>query len=388
MTPSGWPPRAAYGSRTLFGDRYEKTLFRRLSPLCPLNPLNTSLHVFFSINIYKMSQTPKRRLLTGPNNEDLAAKREAFNSGPCWAKLLVSDKVAGSVIGKGGTVISDLEKATTTIIKLSPGRTYFPGTQERLIVISGELSHVQEAVKLIADKVSVITVADTSNDAAIAHGGPPMDQDVTMKLVVPNSAVSCIIGRGGEVVRDINKTTGALIRASERFAAIHERIVQISGSPSEVVSAANEVVKRIQADRNLKEHLNVVYSVNADVGGLASPPSSPSPHVGAPAVMFEQATGGAGMGVGVLSFPCSIGFEVEDAVVTGIMGKGGVVLQRVAGQTGATVTISGLSGDKRHMMRTVRISGTLAAVQQAHLMVMRHIYEFSRLREPFHLLQT
>jgi RNA-binding protein Nova len=317
--------------------------------------------------------------MTGPNNEDLTAKREAFNTGPCWAKLLVSDKVAGSVIGKGGAVISDLEKATDTIIKLSPGRTYFPGTQDRLVVISGELDRVQEALRDISDKIKAATLIETQ----LTSPGIS-DVDVTIKLAVPNSAVSCIIGRGGEVVRDINKTTGALIRASERFPSIHERIVQISGSQPEVVSAAFEVVRRIQADRNLREHLNVVYTISDQHPSPPHPPSTPPP------VLFEAASvGGAAASAGLLAFPCAIAFEVEDSVVTGIMGKGGVVLQRVAAQTGATVTISGVSADKisRHT-RTVRISGTFAAVQQAHLMVMRHIFDFSKFRQPFNVLSS
>ena len=332
-----------------------------------------------------MQTTPKRRLATGPNNEDLAAKREAFNAGPCWAKLLVADKVAGSVIGKGGAVISDLEKATDTIIKLSPGRTYFPGTQERLVVVSGDLENTQEAVRQISDKIKQAALLDSQGSPTVSALAP--DVDVTLKLVVPNSAVSCIIGRGGEVVRDINKTTGALIRASERFPGLHERIVQISGSQAEVVSAAAEVVRRIQADRNLREHLNVVYTFPiADETPDPTPLTPPHPPLADPTAASAAVPATAGL----LAFPCTIAFEVEETVMAGIMGKGGVVLQRVAGQTGATVTISGVASSAavRHT-RTVRISGTLTAVQQAHLMVMRHIFEFSKqLREPFNLLQA
>ena len=57
----------------------------------------------------------------GPHSEDLNAKRLAFHAGPCWIKILVADRVAGSVIGKGGKVITDIENSTGCIMKLSPG---------------------------------------------------------------------------------------------------------------------------------------------------------------------------------------------------------------------------------------------------------------------------
>ena len=57
----------------------------------------------------------------GPHSEDLNAKRLAFHAGPCWLKILVADRVAGSIIGKGGKVITDIETSSGCIMKLSPG---------------------------------------------------------------------------------------------------------------------------------------------------------------------------------------------------------------------------------------------------------------------------
>ena len=57
----------------------------------------------------------------GPHGDDLNAKRLAFHAGPCWIKILVADRVAGSVIGKGGKVITEIEHSTGCIMKLSPG---------------------------------------------------------------------------------------------------------------------------------------------------------------------------------------------------------------------------------------------------------------------------
>ena len=331
-----------------------------------------------STNVYQpqplihTDEASRKRAVLGPNNEDLAAKRELFNAGPCWVKMLVTDKVAGSIIGKAGSVITDLERSTGCIIKLSPGRTYFPGTQERLVVISGTLESVFNAVKEVVEKVKLATIVEEHRKDPTC----PIDVDITCKIIVPNSAVSCIIGRGGEVVREINKNTGALIRASERFPGLHERMVQMSGSQHEVLSAAREVVTRIQSDRNLREHLNVVYSNSpqqvSSPAGSAYTPTSPTP----PSLTQYPTQ--------LMAFPCSVAFEVDDSLVGGIIGRGGSVLHGIASQTGATVTLSHreVSDTGGGLKRTVRISGSLAAVQQAHLLVVKQIFEASSPSSP------
>ena len=68
-----------------------------------------------------MFSTPWSKTITGLHNEDLNAKRLAFHAGPCWIKILVADRVAGSIIGKAGKVITEIEHSTGCIMKLSPG---------------------------------------------------------------------------------------------------------------------------------------------------------------------------------------------------------------------------------------------------------------------------
>ncbi len=65
--------------------------------------------------------SPWARSSVGPHSEDLNAKRLAFHAGPSWIKILVADRVAGSIIGKGGKVITEIENSTGCIMKLSPG---------------------------------------------------------------------------------------------------------------------------------------------------------------------------------------------------------------------------------------------------------------------------
>jgi transcription antitermination factor NusA-like protein len=207
----------------------------------------------------------------GPLTEDLNAKRLAFHSGPCWLKLLVPDRVAGSIIGKGGKVISDIEATSGCVMKLSPGQTFFPGTQERIVVIAGSTEGIDAAVQIILGKVRMTAISESrsrrlsggymdSDPTLVRPVGEDANIEISIRAVVPNSAVSCIIGRGGEVVKEIHNNTGAMIRIGERMTIVHERIVQVAGTVDQCQAALLEVLTRIQSDRNLKEHLNVVYT--------------------------------------------------------------------------------------------------------------------------------
>lgn len=75
----------------------------------------------FSIHDSEIYETNWMKPALGPHSEDLNAKRIAFHAGPCWLKILVADRVAGSIIGKGGKVITEIETTTGCIMKLSPG---------------------------------------------------------------------------------------------------------------------------------------------------------------------------------------------------------------------------------------------------------------------------
>ncbi|KAF4652588.1 Poly [ADP-ribose] polymerase 2 [Perkinsus olseni] len=70
----------------------------------------------------------------------------------CSCKLLVTHKQAGAIIGKSGSEISQIEQAARVSIKVSPSGCFFPGTQERVLVIFGESMNIREALQDITSK--------------------------------------------------------------------------------------------------------------------------------------------------------------------------------------------------------------------------------------------
>ena len=53
-------------------------------------------------------------------------------------KILIPNYAAGAIIGKGGTNIGDLQNQYGAKIRLSPSREFYPGTEERIVVLTGD----------------------------------------------------------------------------------------------------------------------------------------------------------------------------------------------------------------------------------------------------------
>ena len=69
------------------------------------------------------------------------------------AKFLVSNALAGSIIGKGGANISELQSQSGARLQLSRASEFFPGTQERVMLASGSVNQVLTALHLILTKI-------------------------------------------------------------------------------------------------------------------------------------------------------------------------------------------------------------------------------------------
>ena len=78
-----------------------------------------------------------------------------YNPGayPSAIKLLVSNNVAGSIIGRAGQTIMDLQTQSSARIKLSQTGDFYPGTQDRVCLVQGQLENVKTAVTLLVDRL-------------------------------------------------------------------------------------------------------------------------------------------------------------------------------------------------------------------------------------------
>lgn len=59
-------------------------------------------------------------------------------------QMLVSNKVAGTVIGRGGATISTIQNASGSRVRVSNNGEFFPGTQDRVVLVTGETGAVSQ----------------------------------------------------------------------------------------------------------------------------------------------------------------------------------------------------------------------------------------------------
>jgi hypothetical protein len=314
--------------------------------------------------------------------------------GPLYMKLLVPERLAGVIIGKGGAGIVELESRTGCNVRLSANRVYFPGTSERVMVItSPDILSMEKIIPIIVSRLNAQT--SSHDPSPIVESGTIM----LIRLILTNTACSCLIGKGGEAIKSLCQHTGAMIRASDRIdhPPSQERIVEIKGSFDSVIAAARDIVlEKIPADMSFKESAMILNYPQLNSGGGAESAyyypqaaGGGTPQTAAALAAAAGAAGAAqavsmrnsigvqlpvGLSAMVDQYPITIKFSVPSHAVGAIIGKNGETRTRIVHTTGANMVVSDRTADIL-ADREISISGPLAAVQAALTLVAKQIVE-------------
>ncbi|GBG80468.1 hypothetical protein CBR_g30931 [Chara braunii] len=185
---------------------------------------------------------------------NLRADSENSSDTASTVRFLISNASAGSVIGKGGSTISEFQIQSGARIQLSRNREFFPGTTERVILLSGSVSAILTALHLILSKIS-------TEDS----GGSPPDTNKTsqVRLIVPNAVCGGIIGKGGATIRSFVEDSGANIKLSSQDQAlpgVTDRVVTITGTLDQQLRAVALIVTKMSEDPNYLLYANMPIS--------------------------------------------------------------------------------------------------------------------------------
>lgn len=175
--------------------------------------------------------------------------------GPKFCKLLVPNFVAGAIIGRDGVMIGEIEFASQCQVRVSAPGKYFPGTTDRICIIGGTMAALANCIDRVLRCLQDIS--------------PNSGRPLMVKLAVPNSAISGLIGHQGDAVKKLSGTTGCRINASPRVANFQERLVMIAGAYESLVKATMSVVQSIQSDPHLRQHLLISYDMQLPLGTWA-----------------------------------------------------------------------------------------------------------------------
>ena len=242
--------------------------------------------------------------------------------GQYFLKVLIPSYAAGSIIGKGGQTIVQLQKETGATIKLSKSKDFYPGTTERVCLIQGTIEALNAVHGFIAEKIREMpqNVAKTE-PVSILQPQTTVNPDriKQVKIIVPNSTAGLIIGKGGATVKAIMEQSGAWVQLSQKPDGINlqERVVTVSGEPEQNRKAVELIIQKIQEDPQSGSCLNISY---ANVTGpVANSNPTGSPYANTAEVLPTAAAAAGLLGhanlAGVAAFPAVLsGFTGNDLV--------------------------------------------------------------------------
>nr|XP_029729902.1 RNA-binding protein Nova-1-like isoform X5 [Aedes albopictus] len=213
-------------------------------------------------------------------------------------KTLVPSVAAGAIIGKGGETIASLQKDAGARVKMSKAHDFYPGTSERVCLISGTVEGILTVLDFIIDKIREkpdMTKALTDADAKQAA-----DRDKQVKVLVPNSTAGMIIGKAGAYIKQIKEESGSYVQISQKpkELTLQERCITIIGEKENNKIACKMILQKIVEDPSSGSCLNVSYAdINGPVANF-NPTGSPfaasqNPTFSSSTASLNSALGGA-----------------------------------------------------------------------------------------------
>jgi len=171
-------------------------------------------------------------ILSDVPDHDHRSSRYSASTFPAAIKILVSNNVAGSIIGRSGQTISDLQAQSSTRIKLSQSGDYYPGTQDRVCLVQGHTENIKRAAEMLLTRLYELQQQQhyhhltwprqhperammQHHDAS--YGGINIDPTThtlipafsfVVQVLVPTPCCGMIIGKGGTNVKHMVDSSG------------------------------------------------------------------------------------------------------------------------------------------------------------------------------------
>lgn len=208
-------------------------------------------------------------------------------------RLIIPNSRMGSVIGKQGSKIKEIQEASGA--RLNAGETMLPGSTERILSVTGVADAVHIAVYYVGTILlehqdrNANNLAYRPSAATRAIGTPPFNApgfgaaagvpasasaygygvtpapnsfastiapgSQTQQIFIPNDLVGCIIGKGGQKINEIRQLSASHIKIMERGAGLaaggsgSERLVTITGPPPNIQMAVTLLYQRLEQEK-------------------------------------------------------------------------------------------------------------------------------------------
>ncbi|KAH0456719.1 hypothetical protein IEQ34_014626 [Dendrobium chrysotoxum] len=295
-------------------------------------------------------------------------------------RFLVSNTAAGSIIGKGGSTITEFQSQSGARIQLSRNHEFFPGTPDRIIMLSGGFSEIFKAMELILDKL--LSEDEDNHD---------VDARTKVRLIVPNSSCGAIIGKGGSTIKSFIEESQADIKISPQdnnYAGFTDRLVTVTGSLEEQMRAIFLIMSKLAEDAHYPQSLNSPFpyggvnfsgfpaaSVGYMIPSVAYNATNYGPNgIGGRHTSSKGATSARSPAGPTDAQGSPVTFGVADEHIGAVVGRGGRNIMEITQISGAKIKIS----DRGDFMsgtsdRKVTITGAPEAIRTAQALIMQRV---------------
>lgn len=210
-------------------------------------------------------------------------------------KILVSNNMAGSIIGRSGQTILELQSESSAKIRLSQSGDFFPGTSDRVCLIHGLLPNVKKGVALVLGKLYESQLELVEHD--LGPGGHTGQSEgtnnvfkinFTIKILIPSAACGMLIGKEGATIQGLKDKAGcSAVRLSQKILdhslpRTFERVLTVSSSDLKTCIHFTELIlEGFVRHPEICRYLNGTTSYSRSSNVLSFPMSGSNPLLGA-----------------------------------------------------------------------------------------------------------
>ncbi|CAD7704216.1 unnamed protein product [Ostreobium quekettii] len=146
------------------------------------------------------------------------------------AEINVKREMVGAIIGRGGSTVTRIRSNSGAHVHI---REASMGENEQTVELRGN----RRQVRLAADEVKDVLMKEDEE-----YGRDNGDiANASIVACIPPEMVGCLIGKGGQNVKNIRATTGAQVRVDSLQEGENVQAVNIYGSIDQVVDAFQKV---------------------------------------------------------------------------------------------------------------------------------------------------
>lgn len=230
------------------------------------------------------------RLLISANNERKQSNGDTDTTVEEYSlKLLIHKFLAGCIIGKGGTIIKEIQQNTG--VKMSISNEPLGASTEKQVSISGSPEQVHSALTRVFTQLQENPLREGSSQVAYVPGAlaspyaspfgaaapygkpgypygaaPPPQQYSpygqmptapyaadpmgmkTEKIVIPSVCAGTVIGKSGSIIAEIKSQSGCQISiAAAEPTAPQDRVVSITGTAQGINAAIQLIRQRVES---------------------------------------------------------------------------------------------------------------------------------------------